>query len=111
MLGNSSASHYNDACKPVSACELLRIQNNGALVVARSAGRVLARGAGTLLTIMAWFKFHGLVTDRLGADSESRVSVPSVAAADGPSVTGKSRFPATAPTKPAAGAPSSGVDK
>ena len=28
---NSSASHYNDACKPVSVCELPRIENNGSL--------------------------------------------------------------------------------
>ena len=29
VLENSSASHYNDACKSVSVCELLRIENNG----------------------------------------------------------------------------------
>ena len=32
VLENSSAStasHYNDACKPVSACALLRAENNG----------------------------------------------------------------------------------
>ena len=29
LLENSSASHYNDACKPVSVCELRRIENNG----------------------------------------------------------------------------------
>ena len=27
MLENSSASNYNDVCKPVSVCELLRIEN------------------------------------------------------------------------------------
>ena len=29
VLENSSESHYNDACKPVSVCELLRIENYG----------------------------------------------------------------------------------
>ena len=28
VLENNSASHYNDACKPVSVCELLRIENS-----------------------------------------------------------------------------------
>ena len=28
VLENSGASHYNDACKPVSVCKLLRIENN-----------------------------------------------------------------------------------
>ena len=31
MLEIGSASHYNDACKPISVCELLRIENNGTL--------------------------------------------------------------------------------
>ena len=30
LLANSTASHYNGACKPVSVCELLRIENIGA---------------------------------------------------------------------------------
>ena len=29
VLENSSASHYNHVCKPVSVCELLRIENIG----------------------------------------------------------------------------------
>ena len=34
VLENSSASHYNDACKPVSVCELLRIENNSSTLEA-----------------------------------------------------------------------------
>ena len=39
VLENSSASHYNDACKPVSVCELLRIENNGRTIDPDRRGR------------------------------------------------------------------------
>ena len=37
VLENSSASHYNDVCKPVSVCALLRIENVGRTVGQRSS--------------------------------------------------------------------------
>ena len=38
MLENSSASHYNGVCKPVSVCELLRIENIGPTRMQTCAG-------------------------------------------------------------------------
>ena len=48
VLENSSASHYNDACKPVSVCELLRIENISQRRLKTMPGQNPSRDAGPL---------------------------------------------------------------